>query len=172
MTKNELNLLIHKFRSDIDSPYLYANYFFDYDHLDNLHFRYFKKKITIISYLKIIFKILLNFFFIFGAIIIKSNKLEKKKIKLHNKVIIGHKINNQKNDFYFFELVKYFKLNSIKFNLFQINHLSSKSKNIFLINNYMNLNDELKLIIKIISLIKNIKDLLLKSYKQKKIGFL
>ena len=169
MKKNEFFQIIRKLRKNISSPYIYANYFFDYNNSDYIYSKYFKNKISLLSYLKVFLLIFVNIILIIGVIIIKSKKShEKFNYKNSKIIIIGHRINEKsRSDFYFFELIKYFKSKSIRFNLYQINHIKSKSNNPFLINSYMSLKNEIKLLFRIISSLLSVISILKKNIKLK-----
>ena len=153
MKKNEFLNIISRLRKNIKSPYLYANYLFDYNNSDQIYKNYFGKKITLLSYFKAFLLFFVHLILSIGIIIFKSRKFLKKIKYRKNKIIIlGHKINEKTtSDFYFFELLNYFKSKSINFTLFQINHIASKSDNPFLINNYMSFKNEITLFYKIIT---------------------
>lgn len=151
MKKNDLYNLIYRVRKNIKSPYLYANYFLDFNNTEKIYKKFFKEKITLYSYIKIIFLLFRNILFYIVLFIYKSNyfKKDNNNFKIKNIVIIGHRINDlKKNDFYFFKLIKYLKSNNIRYSLFQINHLNKKDK-YDVINYYMDLKKEIILFFKL-----------------------
>ena len=161
MKKNDFTKIVSNLRKNIKSPYIYANCFLDYNYNNKIYVNYFKN-ISLFSYFKIILLFLMNIILLTGIILFKSKKIYNNyNFKKNKIIIIGHRINSMINkDFYFFELIKYFKSKSISFSLFQINHINTNSKSPYLINNYMSIKDELLLFLKIIfSIIKVIKQI-------------
>ena len=146
MKKKELYNLIKKIRKNKISPFLYANHFLDYNQTDYLYEQFFKK-ISLISYIKLFFIFLKNFVLYISIIFIKSNKSILQSIKKDNSkiVIIGHKINNSKSDFYFFKMINFLKSKSIKYKLYQVNHINTKKTQKHMINYYMNFKAEILL---------------------------
>ena len=157
MKKNDFTKIVSNLRKNIKSPYFYANFFLDYNHNNKIYVDYFKN-ISFFSYLKLFLLIFKNIFLLIGVIIVKSKKNYNNLNKKNNEIIIfSHKINTIFNkDFYFFELIKYFKSKSIRFSLFQINHINLHSKSPYLINNYMGIKNEILLFLKIIFSITNV----------------
>lgn len=161
MKKNDFIKIISNLRKNIQSPLFYANCFLDYNYNNKIYEDYFKK-ISLISYLKLISLLFINIILLIGIIIFKSKKNNNNfNLKKNKIVIIGHRIDSALNeDFYFFEIIKYFKSKSINFSLFQINHINSNLKSPNLINNYMKFKDELFLFFNItFSITKSVKQL-------------
>ncbi len=164
MKKKDLYLIIKKIRKNVNSPYIYANYFFDLDNTNEIYKNYFSKNTSIFSYLRVISILFINIFLYIIAVLLKSKKSYFKTnfFKKNKNIIIGHKINNlHNNDFYFYKLINYFQSKSIKYSLYQIDHTNKKNSNINLINYYMSLNNEiilfLRIYISIIELLKFLK---------------
>ena len=101
MKKNEFLQIIRKLRKNISSPYIYANYFFDYNNSDYIYSKYFKNKISLLSYLKVFFLIFVNIILIIG-VIIKSKIYEKFNYKNNKIIIIGHRINEKSRRIFIF----------------------------------------------------------------------
>ena len=150
MKKKDLFLIIKKLRREAHSPYIYANYFFDLNNTNYIYKNYFLK-ISVISYFKVILLFFVNIFTYFIAVIIKSKNSDKKSnfSKQKRNIVIGHKINNLNSDFYFYNLINFFKSKSLKYSLYQINHANKKKSKINLINYYMSFKYELLLFYRI-----------------------
>lgn len=156
-----------KFKIKSQEPYIIANDFLSNFKTSKLHKSYHNK--SLFFYIIIFFYNLLKYLL---AIILKHQKINKNNFKKLNKILlISHLINInklKKKDFYFYKIESLLKKKNIKFNLIQINHTEAIVPNT--INYYMTLNDEIKLLKKlIISFLKLIKILFLK--KNIKISF-